>query len=187
MLQNGTPKLHYSETCFLHAPDIKNTSFWDPRTLKFMLLARARCIFTHFHVFHTFLKNVRFLFEKWSRFGTLGQPKTKQTSSRKSSLLLESFWRHFGPHLGPSGLHYRAKMVSKFGSWSQGGARGVQSCHFGTFQTSFWSILGLILDKFRTNLSDVSTIIADISRYSRYQQILAGIADTHILADTSTY
>ena len=64
MLQNGTQKHHYSETCFLHAPDIKNTSFWDPRTLKFMLLARARCIFTHFHVFHTFLKNVRFLFQK---------------------------------------------------------------------------------------------------------------------------
>ena len=39
LIQNVTQKHHSFEICFLHAPDVKNTSFWDPRTLKFMLLA----------------------------------------------------------------------------------------------------------------------------------------------------
>ena len=39
MLLKGAPKLRNYDTCFLHAPKSKNASFWDPQTLKFMLLA----------------------------------------------------------------------------------------------------------------------------------------------------
>ena len=68
MFQNGTQKLHYSETCFFTRFRYQNTSFWDPRTLKFMLLARARCIFTHFHVFSYFSQKCQIFVSKMASF-----------------------------------------------------------------------------------------------------------------------
>ena len=61
-------------------------------------------------------------------------------------VILEAFWASFWTPVGD-------KMVQKWYQNSGHGPRGVQSGHFGQFWTSFWSILGLILDKFRTNLS----------------------------------
>ena len=164
MFQNVSQKRHYSETCFLHAPDIKNSSFWDPRTLKFMLLAGARCIFTPFHVFHTFLKNVKFCLKNDIVLGHLDGLKRSKNHHENQAY----FWSHFGGILDLILGPVDSILGPKWYQNSAHGPRGVQSGHFGSCWTSFWSILGLILDKFRTNLSDVSTIIADISRYSRY-------------------
>ncbi len=60
------------------------------------------------------------------------------------------FWSHFGGILdlilGPSGLQNGTKMVSKFGSRSQGGPGGSKVVildhfgpHFGAFWVSFWT------------------------------------------------
>ena len=50
---------------------------------------------------------------------------------------------------------------------------GGASCHFGPFQTSFWSISGLILDKFRTNARSASLLVVAKEHQVVTSQILS--------------
>ena len=80
------------------------------------------------------------------------------------------FWSYFGSILGfilePKGRHFCAKMVSKSGSWSQGGPKwsfwtilDLILKHLGPHggpKWSFWTIWDLILEHFRPHFGQVS-------------------------------
>ena len=71
-----------------------------------MLLARAPCKSTHFHMFRIFLNTLIFSWSKWLPFWMFLGSTTTLKSSRKTSSILETFLEHYGLQ---NGAQNRAK------------------------------------------------------------------------------